>query len=186
LKTSLDMKDYKKRQKLPISRRDFLKMSVAAGLGSFIDGCSPGEAGTILRVGDRLTKITLIDLKGNQVTLPGYFQGKVAVLHFWASWCVTCRTEMMALESMYLEYGKRGLVPCSIDVGEGKAAALSYIRDMKISYPVLLDPSSSAVKRLGVSGVPTYYVLNREGTLRLRILGEAKKDGLDKFIRTLL
>jgi cytochrome c biogenesis protein CcmG, thiol:disulfide interchange protein DsbE len=167
-------------------RRDFLKRIIAAGVGISMTGWSSGEARVIMRVGDIPPKITLMDLKGNPVTLPGYFQGKVAVLHFWASWCATCRTEMVVLESLYLEYGKRGLVPCSIDVGESQAAALSYIKDMKISYPVFLDPNSLTVKQFGVSGVPTFYVFNRQGTLCLKILGEVQKDGLEKFIRTLL
>ncbi len=175
-----------KKQVFQSGRRNFLKIIGAAGLGIFTDGWLPAEARVIMRTGDVPPRINLTDLKGNAVTLPDYFQGKVAVLHFWASWCATCRNEMTGLESMYLEYGKRGLVPCSIDVGEGKAAALSYIKDMKISYPVLLDPSSLTVKRFGVSGVPTYYVLNRQGILCLKILGEAQKGGLDKFIRTLL
>lgn len=180
------MKIYNDKKVLRIDRRDFLKMIVAGGLGGSMIKASSGEARVMLRIGDVPPSITVIDLKGDPVTLPAYFQGKVAVLHFWASWCATCRTEMMALESMCQSYGKKGLVPCSIAVGEGQAAVKAYIKDMKISYPLFLDPGSSAVKRFGVSGVPTYYVLNRQGSLSLKILGEAQKDGLDKFVRTLL
>ena len=108
------------------------------------------------------------------------------MIHFWASWCPTCRGEMAALETIYGKYGGKGVIPCSIGIGEMKETVVSYLKNMTLSYPVLVDPLSSTVKPFGVDGVPTYYVLDRERVIRYRILGEANKEGLDKIIRTLL
>jgi len=173
-------------QGFPIGRRQILTLSVRAGLGLFLFGGLEKKAEAIVRVGDILPRVVLSDLKGNRVALPTDFQGRVAVLHFWASWCPACRTEMIALESLYTAYGRKGLVPCSIDVGEGPSSALSYLRDLKISYPVLLDPQSLTVRPFGLSGVPTFYFLDRQGALRLRVLGEADRAGLEKSIRMML
>ncbi len=168
------------------SRRLFLQVAALTGLNLIISGVIPRRSQAAFRVGDVPPAVTLSDLRGNSVVIPSGFKGKIALIHFWASWCPTCRGEMATLESIYRRYGLKGVIPCSIGIGEKRETAISYLNNMSISYPVLLDPTSSTVKRFGVSGVPTCYVLDRENVIRQRILGEADKEGLDKTIRTLL
>lgn len=169
-----------------IGRRDFFKAGAAAGLGLVLPLWMVRRAGAAVRVGDVPEPTILTDLQGRQLIVPSDFMGKVVLLHFWASWCPTCRGEMTALESAYVKYRKRGAVVCSIDLGEKREAVVAYIRNMNISYPVLLDPNSSTRRLFGVSGVPTYFVLTRKGAVRYKIIGAADKDGLDQMIRTLL
>jgi cytochrome c biogenesis protein CcmG/thiol:disulfide interchange protein DsbE len=168
------------------SRRLFLKTVVFAGLGLVVPGVMPQRGEAAFRVGDVPPTVTLNDLKGTAVIVPSGFKGKIALIHFWASWCPTCRGEMTALESIYGKYGVKGVIPCSIGIGEKKETIISYLKSMTLSYPVLIDPSSSTVKPFGVAGVPTYYILDRKSVIRYRILGEANKEGLDKIIRALL
>jgi cytochrome c biogenesis protein CcmG, thiol:disulfide interchange protein DsbE len=168
------------------SRRFFLRTVASTGLGLIVCGLMPRGVQGALRVGDVPPKFTLPDMKGNSVVIPSAFRGKVALLHFWASWCPSCHGEMTALESLYGQYGGRGLVPCSIGIGEKKETAHAYLRRITVSYPVLLDPSSSTARPFSIAGIPTIYVLDRENVLRHRILGEAAKDGLEKVIRELL
>ncbi len=139
-----------------------------------------------MRIGDIPPKFILNDLKGNSFIFPGAFKGKVTLFHFWASWCPFCRKEMASLESLNRVYGAKGVLPCSINLGDGKEAALRYIQDIKITYPVLLDPRYSIVRPFGISGIPTCYVLDRGNFVRFKILGEANKDGLEKMIKALL
>lgn len=167
-------------------RRDFLRIGLVSGLYFIIPGWRPQKAEAVLKIGNIPPTITLIDLNGGHFRVPEIFKGKVALIHFWASWCPSCRKEMATLESAYLKYSGKGLLPCSIDIGESKEAALRYIKNMKITYPVLLDPSSSTVKPFGISGIPTCYVLDRGNVVRFKILGEVNGDGLDKIVRTLL
>jgi cytochrome c biogenesis protein CcmG, thiol:disulfide interchange protein DsbE len=169
-----------------ISRRLFLNTAAVIGLGFIIPLCLPCWAEAAFRLGDVPSTLVLNDLKGNSIVIPTDFKGKVALLHFWASWCPTCRAEMMALEAIYVKYGSKGGATCSIGIGEKKETALSYIKNMGISYPVLLDPDKSSRKPFGISGIPTYYILDREGLLRHRILGEAGKGGLENILGALL
>jgi cytochrome c biogenesis protein CcmG, thiol:disulfide interchange protein DsbE len=180
------MKDCLKESDSQISRRHFGKICIETGFFFTVLGGLLYRAEAALRIGDIPPKFILSDLKGNPFTFPGAFKGKVALFHFWASWCPFCRTEMASLESLNRVYGSKGLSPCSINLGDGKEAALRYIQDIKITYPVLLDPSSSMVRPFGLSGIPTCYVLDRGNVVRFKILGEANKDGLEKMIRTLL
>ena len=170
---------------LEAERRFFLKTVAAFGFGVFL-GWMPRRAEAALRVGDVPSKITLNDLKANRVVIPSDFTGKVTLIHFWASWCPTCRGEMTSLEAFYTKYGGKGVVPCSIGLGENVERALSYLKDMAVSYPVLLDPNSSSRRLFGIAGIPTYYVLDRKSVIRHKILGQADRQGLDRIIRILI
>jgi cytochrome c biogenesis protein CcmG, thiol:disulfide interchange protein DsbE len=180
------MNDWLKEQDSQILRRDFGRICLQAGFLFAMLGCLPRRAEAVLRIGNIPPKVTLNDLKGNQVTLPGDFKGKVALLHFWASWCPSCRPEMTSIESLNQVYSAKGVFSCSINLGESKEAALRYIKDIKITYPILLDPGSSTVKPFEISGIPTCYILDRENGVRFKILGRTNRDSLEKMIRTLL
>jgi cytochrome c biogenesis protein CcmG, thiol:disulfide interchange protein DsbE len=135
-----------------------------------------------LRPGDLAPEVTLEDIRGREVHLPGDFKGKLTILHFWASWCNACADEMAALESIYVGHGKAEVVPCSIALGDSKDAAEWYLRNVKVSYPVLLDPGLKSARRYGVTGVPTTFVLGRDGVVKFRALGPTTGDTLSKVI----
>ena len=169
-----------------ISRRIFFRMAAAAGIGLTVTGWMPLRVEAAFRVGDVPSRIALSDLRGNSVVIPSDFKGQVVLIHFWASWCPTCRGEMTALDSLYGTYGRRRVTPCSIGIGEKRETAVSYLKNMTVSYPVLLDPDSSTRKPFGVAGIPTYFVLDREGVIRQKILGKADPKGLEGIVRSLL
>jgi cytochrome c biogenesis protein CcmG/thiol:disulfide interchange protein DsbE len=168
------------------SRRFFLRMIAAAGVGLIIPGWLPRRVEAAFRVGDVPSRVILSDLKGNSFIIPSDLTGKVALIHFWASWCPTCRGEMKILDSFYVKYGGKGVTPCSIGIGEKRETAVSYLKNMTISYPILLDSGSSTRKPFGIAGIPTYFVLDRESVIRHRILGKADPEGLDRIVRSLL
>lgn len=169
-----------------MERRQFLRSCIQAGAGLAIWGWLPPQAQAALRIGDTPPKAILHDLNGNSVSLPADFKGKVVLIHFWASWCSSCKAEMADLEFLYNGYGKQGVIPCSIDVGETKQKAENYIRSLSVTYPVLLDPTSSVARLYGVTGIPTTYILGRDGIIRYRILGEINRSGLEKIVRTVV
>ena len=137
-------------------------------------------------MGKVLSRVALSDLMENRVVIPTDLTGKIAVIHFWASWCPTCRDEMMILESIGMKYRDKGVITYSIGIGEKREKAISYIENLRITYPILLDPDTITQKQFGITGIPTYYVLDRAGIIRYKILGKADKDGLDKMIGALL
>jgi len=60
------------------------------------------------------------------------------------------------------------------------------MKNTSISYPVLLDPDSLTRRIFGISGVPTYHLLDRSGIIRRKILGDAGRNGWDEIIKTVL
>jgi len=169
-----------------IGRRAFLGIAAAAGVGFLVPGLLSCGADSVLKPGDTPPTFTLECLKRNPVAVPSDFRGRVALIHFWAAWCPYCRAEMTALESLFGEYGQKALIPCSINLGDGREAAEEYTKGLNLSYPVLLDPKLSLRRAYGISGVPTTFLLDRDNVIRYRIIGEINRKGLDGLIRTLL
>lgn len=170
----------------PLGRRSFLKASVTAGFGLVIPALASCETKITAGIGDAMPNIVLGSLTGDKVVIPAAFSGRVAILHFWAGWCSACREEMRVLETVFRKYSNQCTIPCSIGLGENRETAMRFIKNMDINYPVLFDPDSLTQRQFGISGIPAYYVLSRQGIIRFKILGEADKNGWDKIIRTLI
>jgi thiol-disulfide isomerase/thioredoxin len=142
------------------------------------------EAG--LKAGERPARVTLSDLAGARIVLPDAYGGRVLVVHFWASWCPPCFREIDALESLFGEYRERGFAPVSVNVGETRAVVTESLRHRKVSYPILLDAASATSRLYGVVGLPTTFVLDRTGSVAVKVLGEIDRDGLRRVLAGLL
>ncbi len=147
--------------------------------------CAAGSlAAAPLRVGDAAPPWELPNLAGDPVALPADLRGKVVVLHFWASWCPSCVAEMNALKDLVASPPVPGFVPYSINVAEAPAAIEAYIKPLALSYEILRDKDSATAKAYGVTGLPTTFILDREGRIRYKILGEIKLASLRKLLQT--
>jgi thiol-disulfide isomerase/thioredoxin len=131
-------------------------------------------------------KISLSQLDGNRVILPDAAAGKVAIIHFWASWCPFCVKEMAAIESILTAYKEKGVVAYSINVGESAEAARNYVAKTEATYFILLDPTREITKGCGVNSIPTTFICDRNGVIRFKILGEVDKMGLEKLLSAIL
>jgi peroxiredoxin len=108
-------------------------------------------------------EFTLKDLSGKTWTF-AELRGKVVLVNFWATWCPPCRKEMPDLETLYGRFGSKGLVVLGIS-DEEAAKVGPFIRERKISFPVLLDPGRKVNDEFVVQGIPESFVFDREGKL---------------------
>jgi thiol-disulfide isomerase/thioredoxin len=177
---------FMKEKILKIGRRDFVKIGVMAGIATILPEIISCRTKAVPGVGSRFSAIVLSDVMGNKIAIPTDSTGKIALIHFWASWCRTCRGEMAHLESIANKYRQKDVVTYSIGIGEKKSTAVAYISNLNISYPVLLDPDSTTKKQFGIVGIPTYYVLDREGIIRSKIFGEVDDLKWEKIIGALI
>jgi cytochrome c biogenesis protein CcmG/thiol:disulfide interchange protein DsbE len=139
-----------------------------------------------LKSGDTPREVTLQNVRGGNIKLPTDFKGKIILIHFWASWCPYCLKEMEAIESLNNEYRSTGIAPFSINVGQTKETAEAYIAKVQVTYPILLDPVSSAAGIYGVSSLPMTFIIDRKGVVRYRIMGEINRKGLDKLLLSVM
>lgn len=111
---------------------------------------------------------TLKDLKGNQVTLKN-FKGRVVFLNFWATWCPPCRREMPSMERLYKQLKDRDFTMLAVDMQESEKRVRAFISEFSLSFPVLLDLNGDISSLYGIVGLPTTYIIDREG----KIIGKA-------------
>jgi thiol-disulfide isomerase/thioredoxin len=91
------------------------------------------------------------------------YRGHVVLLNLWATWCVPCRDEMPALESLYERERRRGLVVLGVDQGEGAPVAGAFARKTGVHYPILLDQEQRYGRAYSAIGLPTSVVVDRSG-----------------------
>jgi peroxiredoxin len=101
-------------------------------------------------------------LDARQLSMTEY-RGTVIVLTFWASWCLECRVEMPALERLHREFSSRGLAIIGVNARESKGAVRRYAKELGLTFPFVLDPNGKINALYGVIGLPTTFVVGRDG-----------------------
>lgn len=128
---------------------------------------------------------TLSDLDGNEVSLSD-FKGKVVFLNFWATWCPPCRNEMPSMEALYQKLKDKDfeLLAVSLD-RQGSSAVKPFIRDYGLTFPILLDLDGKVARTYRVRGIPSTFVVDKEGLIAERIVGARDwqtPDSIEKFL----
>jgi len=90
-------------------------------------------------------------------------RGQVIIVNFWASWCLECRPEMPLFERLHRENAAQGLVVIGVNARETAQAAQRYAKELKLTFPLVLDPAGTINALYGVVGLPTTFVIGRDG-----------------------
>jgi thiol-disulfide isomerase/thioredoxin len=91
------------------------------------------------------------------------FRGKVVLVNFWATWCAECRPEMPMLEGLHRDFGPQGLVVIGVNAREQKDAVRRYAGSLGLTFPLVLDPDGKINALYGVVGIPTTFLIGRDG-----------------------
>jgi thiol-disulfide isomerase/thioredoxin len=117
------------------------------------------------------------------------FAGEVMVVNFWYAGCAPCRAEAPQLQELWEEYSAEGVQFVGINVYDQPDTAISFNETYGITYPSIIDVNTGSAK-LAFTGtvppqaVPTTLVLDREGRVAARILGQLPdKSVLSTLIR---
>jgi len=125
-----------------------------------------------LTEGQRAPAFTLATLDGGRASLADH-QDKLVVLNFWATWCQPCTLEMPTLEALWRGYRDRGLVVIGVSVDRGAPRILlePYIRNLKLTFPILLDPDSKTSDRWRVTALPATFLVRPGGEVAGMAIG---------------
>jgi cytochrome c biogenesis protein CcmG/thiol:disulfide interchange protein DsbE len=108
-------------------------------------------------------------------------RGKPVVINFWASWCVPCREEAPELARFDRELrGRAQLV--GVDFQDAKQDALAFVREFGWRFPNVRDPQGKLAGRYGLAGLPTTYVLDREGRIARTMAGAQTYEKLRRAV----
>jgi peroxiredoxin len=114
---------------------------------------------------------TLPALSGEEIRLAD-FKDKVVLINFWATWCGPCRDEMPAMELLWRRFKDQGFVILAISVDNGSKNRINtFIRKLGLTYPVLLDPKEHVSDRYKLFGLPTSYLIARNGKIAGKVAG---------------
>lgn len=127
-------------------------------------------------VGSAAPDFSLPSIDGSNTVKLSDFKGKVVYLDFWASWCGPCRVSFPVMEQLNKELKASGLSIVGVNVDEKTADATSFLKESPVSFTLAADPKASIPEVYGVEGMPTSYLIDRHGKIRLIHKGFKKAD----------
>jgi peroxiredoxin len=129
--------------------------------------------------------LSLFDLDGNETALTN-FLGEVILVNNWATWCPPCREEMPEFKAYYEEHKDQGFQVIAIEAGEPEAEVRSFVEQQGLDFVVLLDPENKSLVTFQYNSLPSSWVIDRKGNLRLAWLGAINGPTLEKYVTPLL
>jgi peroxiredoxin len=125
--------------------------------------------------GKKAPEFTLKDVNGKSLSLSS-LKGNVVLVSFWATWCPPCRDEMPSLNRLYRSTRDKGFVVVAVSTDRGASTVKDFLGKVLVDFPVLLDSGSKVAKEFKVFSLPTTFLLNRDGIIVQKFLGEEEWD----------
>lgn len=129
----------------------------------------------VVEKGKPAPNFTLEDLNGNKVSLSD-FKGKVVLLNFWSMFCGPCREEIPSMKRLYQEFKNDGLVVVAVNWGDNKEAVEKFVKIIKLTFVVLVDPEGETVEKYPSQYIPYSIVIDRGGIVRDIVIGAKEWD----------
>jgi thiol-disulfide isomerase/thioredoxin len=155
------------------------KQSADGTTQSKSDGPSP------IKIGAPAPKLVLKDLDGHTVDLES-LKGKVVIVDFWATWCEPCQVMIPWLEEFQNRYASQGLEIVGVSMDDDIKDVKPFADKAKMNYPILFGNDAIADAWGGVFGLPTSFMIDRQGKIRATHQGLIGKDVIEKDIRSML
>ncbi|MGD9939959.1 MAG: TlpA family protein disulfide reductase [Clostridia bacterium] len=105
------------------------------------------------------------------------FEGKVTMLNFWATWCPPCRAEMPSMQILYDKTRDVAFDIMGVSVGEQKKTVTDFLAENPYTYPVFLDVTGAQSAPFAGRGIPTTFILDKQGRAIAGMVGSRMYDG---------
>ncbi|MGC9456750.1 MAG: TlpA family protein disulfide reductase [Halothiobacillaceae bacterium] len=121
---------------------------------------------------ESVSGFVLKDQKGKAHPLEAH-RGQVVLVNFWATWCPPCRAEMPSMEALRKILADEEFAILAVNVGEAPEAVAAFLEELpgEPRFTVLLDRQSELLDLWPVRGLPTTFVLDRQGRIALQAVG---------------
>ncbi|WP_417597675.1 TlpA family protein disulfide reductase [Oceanospirillum sp.] len=117
-----------------------------------------------------MSQVSLPDVNGGVASLSD-FKGKVVLVDFWASWCGPCRQSFPWMNQLQDTYRAEGLEVVAINLDQEAELAKAFLQDVPAQFTVLLDTDAQLPDEYGVMGMPSSYLIDRNGKIRAQHIG---------------
>ena len=129
-------------------------------------------------------EFTLPKVGGGDVSLADGM-GNIRLVDFWATWCAPCREEIPMLNELQAAYGDRGFEILAI-TSEDESLVTEFLEEHGVQYTNLLAPDDNLAEEYGAVGLPTGFLIDREGRVYDVFFGAKPRSVLIKKIEELL
>lgn len=111
------------------------------------------------------------------------FKGKVSLLNVWATWCVTCRQEHEFLNTLKAQ----GVLIYGINYKDNNEDAQQWLAELNNPYVYsVIDADGRLGLNLGVFGAPETYVIDKQGVIRYKHIGDVNQDVWNKVLAPII
>jgi peroxiredoxin len=141
----------------------------------FLTAEAPSPWGIDELIGKKAPDFALKDLNDKTVSLSS-LKGNVVLINFWATWCPPCRAEMSSFNNLYKDYKNNGLSVIAVSTDRSISSVKDFLSKKPVEFPVLMDSDSKVSRRFKVFSLPTSFLLDKNGVIVQKFLGEEEWD----------
>jgi peroxiredoxin len=152
---------------------------ILSPLGCIPAGESDSNVGT--QPGSTAPDFSLGSLGGQAVQLSA-FTGRPVLLNFFTTWCGYCKAEMPDLQAVHAHYARDGLVVIGVDLEDPTQEVADFAREVRVSFPILLDPKNKVGRLYGVNSYPRTFFIRPDGTINRVLMGSTDKSTLVSYV----
>lgn len=160
----------------------FLILIVAAAW-TWISRVPPGSTNSgeipAPREGFQAPDFTLSTLDGEEIAF-SQLRGRPMLINLWASWCLPCRAEMPAIQTVYDEYADRGFLVLAVNATnqDSHSDVIAFTRNNGLTFPILLDEDGEVSRKYALQALPTSYFVDSHGIIREVVVGGPMSEAL--------
>jgi cytochrome c biogenesis protein CcmG/thiol:disulfide interchange protein DsbE len=150
---------------------------MAACAALLLAGCGAEAVQRAPEVGALAPEYGALALAGDSASLEE-LRGEVVLLNVWATWCAPCREEIPALQQLHEKHADQGLrvVGVSVDTHGEEENVRQFAQSFGVTYPIWLDPEERVTSTFRTLGVPSSFLIDREGKIVWKHLGPVRAD----------
>lgn len=132
---------------------------------------------TVVKKAVPASDFELQDMDDEKVKLSDY-RGKVVLLNFWATWCPPCIREMPSMERLHQQVDADGFKVIAVNQMEDVDQVFAFTGQLEVdpTFAILFDSTSEVSRDYAVRGLPTTYLIDKEGNIRYRAVGGREFD----------
>ncbi len=127
-----------------------------------------------------------IETIGGDVVSARQLEGKVVLHYFWATWCPVCRGDLPELQKLYQSHRSWGFEIIAHSLDEERGTVIDFWREHGYTFPVAMRSDAIRAGYGPIRGTPTFFLVDRAGTVRLKRLGVLPEGELGARITRLL
>ena len=150
-----------------------------------LDNRTASSNPSIIRPGQPAPDFSLPAFSGETVRLSD-LKGQVVLVNLWATWCPPCKQEMPAIDAFYRAHREAGFTVLMVNVQEDGGTVQAFIKANDFSFPALLDTQGELMNLYGVHGLPTTFIIDRNGRVRHIQTGAITQAELETIVNPLL